>query len=71
MGVLPEPKWEFRNGMWVKAIWKPGPPIKEQDALYRKRFWEGQNETKQANSRESAETAGERAPAQGSGEVKG
>ncbi len=41
--------------MWVKAIWKPGPPIKEQDALYRKWFWDGQEETTQANSRESAE----------------
>ena len=59
MGVLPEPKWEFRNGMWVKAIWKPGPPIKEQDALYRKWFWEGQDEATGINILEPAEKARE------------
>ena len=60
MGALPEPKWVFRNGMWVKSIWKPGPPMPEQDALYRKWFWDGQEETTQASNRESAEKARER-----------
>ena len=61
--------------MWVKAIWEPAAPMPEQDALYRKWFWEGQNEATQANNRESAETARARVPAQvaneqGSAEVK-
>ena len=60
MGVLPEPKWEFRNGMWVKAIWKPAAPIKEQDALYRKWFWEGQDEATGINILEPAEKVRER-----------
>ena len=45
--------------MWVKAIWKPGPPIKEQDALYRKWFWEGQDEATGINILEPAEKARE------------
>ena len=40
MAVLPEPEWQFRHGMWVKAIWKPGPPVAEQDVLYLKWLWE-------------------------------
>ena len=60
MGVLPGPKWELRNGMWVKAMWKPGPPIKEQDALYRKWFWEGHEESTEVSDLEPAEKARER-----------
>ena len=56
--------------MWVKAIWEPGPPMPEQDALYRKWFWEGQEETPQDDSGESTETERERVHVQGSGEVK-
>ena len=46
--------------MWVKAIWKPGPPIKEQDALYRKWFWEGHEESTEVSDLEPAEKARER-----------
>ena len=60
MGVLPEPKWEFRNGMWVKAIWEPAAPIKEQDALYRKWLWEGHEESTEVSDLEPAEKARER-----------
>lgn len=60
MAAFSEPKWEFHHGMWVKAVGEPGPPMPEQDALYRKWFLDGQEEAMQANSRESAEKARER-----------